>query len=66
MKDKQGNPKAETPQDQDPCMSKVGGSVFHGVELIRITRECYDHTVNHLMVKQLNELLHFLGEVIIL
>jgi len=36
---------------------------FDGVELIRVTRESYDRTVNHLMSKQLKEMLDFLSQV---
>lgn len=44
---------------------KWGGdsSVFDGVELVRITRECYDRTVNRIMSTQLKDMLKFLSEV---
>lgn len=37
---------------------------FDGVELIRVTRECYDRTVSQLMSKQLADLLEFLSQVL--
>eukprot|EP00873_Tetraselmis_striata_P036443 jgi/Tetstr1/456707/TSEL_043407.t1 len=40
-----------------------GEGEFRGVELIRITRECYDQTVNQLMTQQLAELLETLAKV---
>jgi CRP-like cAMP-binding protein len=47
-----------------PSREEVGEAAeFRGVELIRVTRECYDQTVNMLMSQQLSELLQKVAKV---